>query len=416
MKRKFLFAIVAFTASLAAMADDDTRIEISEIVATSNTSEIPVYGANIIQPTVTVIQGLPARFGIDSGNGWWHKKVDNEWRDVRSGSFTSGTWRFVCQVRIDGEGGKTHKFAKTVTTTVDGTIWGVDDNPSIFDTFCWTWVSSPEFVIPEPVDLYFHYWKDFDIDVNYVDRPIKSYTVAENAEGGTKPYTFSKTSGPEWIVVAADGTVSGTPTTIGANEKLVIRVTDATGSWKQIEIPVSNTYANPANRTDIAEVEATSDIATIPIYGADIRKPKVTVTKGQPARFGIDDGNGWWARLDGNEWHDVRKGTFTPGTWHFVCQVRIDGEGGKTHKFAKTVTTTVDGTIWGVDNNPSIFDTFCWTWVSSPDYVISEDAGIISTSSSPQLSSPRTIYNLSGQRVGNDYKGIVIDKGRKIVR
>lgn len=153
MKRKFLFAIVAFTASLAAMADDDTRIEISEIVATSNTSEIPVYGANIIQPTVTVIQGLPARFGIDSGNGWWHKKVDNEWRDVRSGSFTSGTWRFVCQVRIDGEGGKTHKFAKTVTTTVDGTIWGVDNNPSIFDTFCWTWVTSPDYVISEDAGI-----------------------------------------------------------------------------------------------------------------------------------------------------------------------------------------------------------------------------------------------------------------------
>lgn len=412
MNIKHFLAAVALMATLTAQADDDTRIGISEIEATSNTSEIPVYGAQIVQPTVTVTKGQPAYFNIDQGNGWWHKKMGDKWVDVRSGTFTSGTWVFQCQVRIDGDAGYTHKFVPPVSTTVDGISWGVDTNPSVYSKYCWTWVQSPEYVIPEPVELYFHYWKDFDIGINYVGRPITSYSVAENAEGGTKPYTFSKASGPEWIEVSAEGIVSGTPTAVGDNDQLVVRVTDAAGASKEITIPVAKTYKNPDERTDVTEIVATSNISEIPVLGAKIVQPTVTVTQGQPAHFSINNANGWWYKWGGNDWVDVRSGTFTAGTWVFQCQVRIDGDAGYTHKFGSPVSTTVDGVSWGIDQNPSVFDTFSYTWVQSPEFVIAEDAGIHAADNQPAANSSRS-YNLNGQCVNSGYKGIVIRQGRK---
>ena len=47
--------------------------------------------------------------------------------------------------------------------------------------------------------------------------------------------TFSKLSGPAWLNVAANGTLSGTPcgSDYGAN-KFTVRVTDATGKTGQM--------------------------------------------------------------------------------------------------------------------------------------------------------------------------------------
>ena len=149
MKYRLFLSVAVLLSALTAQASDDTRISVSEIEATSNISEIVAYGAQIVQPTVTVTKGQPAYFDIDSGNGWWHKKVGDDCVDVRSGTFTSGVWVFMCQVRIDGKNGTTHRLAAPVSTTVDGVSWGVDDYPSVADTYSYSWVESQEFVIEE---------------------------------------------------------------------------------------------------------------------------------------------------------------------------------------------------------------------------------------------------------------------------
>lgn len=50
------------------------------------------------------------------------------------------------------------------------------------------------------------------------------------------------------------------------------------------------------NRTRISLVEGTStNLTTIPVAGTSFRtKPTITVTKGAPAYFCIDNANGWW--------------------------------------------------------------------------------------------------------------------------
>lgn len=397
-----------------AFADDDTRTAVSVIEATSNIDQIIGYGASIDQPTMTVTVGAPAYFNIDSGNGWWHKKVGNKWVTVRGGSFTSGTWKFECQIRIDDEAGKTHRLQAPMTVKVNGVDWAGDDNPTVDSNYSYGWTSSPEYIIPEPEELSFVNWLEFNIGDNWVANEIASFSVADNAEGGTKPYVFSKTSGPDWISVAEDGTISGTPTTVGNNDDLVVRVTDAAGAFREISITVAPTAANPAERTNVSVVEATSDIEKLLVCGQPIKKPTMTVTVGAPVYFDIDSGNGWWSKKGPNEWSEVRSGKFTPGTWRFECQIRIDGEAGKTHKLQTPITVKVNGVDWKLSNTPFIDKTFSFEWVESPEYEITEDTGIhVHVDAGSEVNRS---YAPNGQRIGKGYKGIVIRKGEKVKR
>ena len=84
----------------------------------------------------------------------------------------------------------------------------------------------------------------FDIGPNKVGTPIQSFSVALGVSGGIAPYTFNKVSGPDWLAVANDGLVSGTPTTEGDNAPLVVRVTDNAGQNKEISIAVGKTESN----------------------------------------------------------------------------------------------------------------------------------------------------------------------------
>lgn len=81
----------------------------------------------------------------------------------------------------------------------------------------------------------------FDVGINYVNEPIEPYSVAEAASGGVLPYTFSKVSGPDWLIVSAGGTIRGTPRAEGANPDLILRVTDSDGAYKEMTLHVDDT-------------------------------------------------------------------------------------------------------------------------------------------------------------------------------
>ena len=135
-----------------------------------------------------------------------------------------------------------------------------------------------------------------------------------------KPYKFSKTFGPDWITVSEIGEISGTPTTIGSNLDLVVRVTDKEDDFKEITISVADTVCNPEDRIEVNNIVATSTI-TAPIYDAPIANPTFTVIEGSPAHLGS---GGHWLKKNGDNWATVYSGKFTEGTWYFACQIRID--------------------------------------------------------------------------------------------
>ena len=356
------------------------RTKVSEVAGTSDIATIPVYGGAYKKPTVTVTTGEPAYFNINSGNGDWFKKNSaGGWNYYTEATFTEGTYMFHCQVRIAGAAGLTHMLDSAgVTVTVDGVAW-TTGTPEVFDDYSLVWVDSPEYTVTAPAGTPLAFMKSsaWDIENPKNGVAIASFSVASGATGGTAPYTFSKVSGPAWLEVAPDGTVSGTPTAAGANEDLVIRVTDSAGTpaTADITLTVENTALNPADRTKVSEVAGTSDTATIPVYGGAYKKPTVTVTTGEPARFNINGSNGdWFKKNSAGVWERYNEATFTEGTYMFHCQVRIDGAAGLTHMLDSAgITVTVDGVAW-TTGTPDVFDDYSLVWADSPEYTVTAPA------------------------------------------
>ena len=365
-----------FSVAPATVAVTIDRTKVSEVAGTSDTSTIPVYGGAYKKPTVSVTTGAPAYFNIDSGNGNWMKKNSaGGWDYYTEATFTEGTYKFDCQVRIDGAAGLTHVLDSAgVTVTVDGVAW-TTGTPDVYDDFSLVGVTSPEYTVTAPAGTPLTFAKNdaWNIGNTQSGVAITSFSVAIGASGGTAPYTFSKVSGPAWLEVAPDGTVSGTPTAAGANENLVIRVTDSAGTpaTADITLTVGNTAVNPADRTKVSEVAGTSDLSTILVYGGAYKKPSVTVTTGAPAYFNINSSNGHWLKKNSaGIWERYTEATFTEGTYKFQCQVRIDDAAGLTHVLDSAgVTVTVDGVAWTTDT-PSVADTFSYLYAGSPEYTV----------------------------------------------
>ena len=365
------FSVVPATITVA-----DSRTKVSEVAGTSDIATIPVYGGAYKKPTVNVTTGAPAFFTINSGNGDWLKKNSaGSWELYTGATFTEGTYKFQCQVRIDDAAGLTHVFDSAgVTVTVDGVAWTAG-TPDVENHYSLVWVHSPEYTVTAPAGTPLVFAKNdtWNIGNTQSGMAIASFSVASGATGGTAPYTFSKVSGPAWLEVAPDGTVSGTPTAVGANENLVIRVTDSAGTpaSADITLTVGNTAVNPADRTKVSEVAGTSDIATIPVYGGAYKKPTVNVTTGAPAFFTINSGNGDWLKKNSaGSWELYTGATFTEGTYKFQCQVRIDDAAGLTHVFDSAgVTVTVDGVAWTA-GTPDVENHYSLVWVHSPEYTV----------------------------------------------
>ena len=367
------FSVVPATITVA-----DSRTKVNKVEGNSDISTILVYGGAYKKPSVNVTTGAPAFFTINSGNGDWLKKNSaGVWERYTGATFTEGTYKFQCQVRIDDAAGLTHVFDSAgVTVTVDGVAWTAG-TPDVENHYSLVWVQSPEYTVTAPAGTPLAFAKndEWNIGNTQSGMAIASFSVASGASGGTAPYTFSKVSGPAWLQVTPDGTVSGTPTAAGANENLVIRVTDSAGTpaTADITLTVGNTTVNPADRTKVNKVEGNSDIATIPVYGGAYKKPTVNVTTGAPAFFTINSGNGDWLKKNSaGVWERYTGATFTEGTYKFQCQVRIDDAAGLTHVFDSAgVTVTVDGVAWTA-GTPDVENHYSLVWVQSPEYTVTK--------------------------------------------
>ena len=119
--------------SLTAFAEG-TREEVDTIKATAIIN-VPSYGAPTNYPAFTVTEGSPAYIAAMMTH--WEKKntVTGKWDNVSSGNtFTEGTWRLSVQVRIDGEGGKTHKLSEKPRFFVNEVEWQIESK-SRFDDY-----------------------------------------------------------------------------------------------------------------------------------------------------------------------------------------------------------------------------------------------------------------------------------------
>ena len=117
--------------SITAFAEG-TREEVDTIKATAIIN-VPSYGEPTNYPAFTVTEGSPAHIATMMTH--WEKKntVTGKWDNVYSGdTFTEGTWRLSVQVRIDDEGGKTHKLSAKPRFFVNEVEWQIKSGP-LFD-------------------------------------------------------------------------------------------------------------------------------------------------------------------------------------------------------------------------------------------------------------------------------------------
>lgn len=364
--------VLANPVDTARAEETDPRIVVSTITATSNIDDIIGFGKSVKSPSFNIKEAVPAQFQTQYN---WEKKTATSWEDYSGTAFTEGTYRYVTQIRIDRDsgGGTTHVFDKNgITVTVNGKKW---DNsiPEIYDTYSFAWVESEEYTVVAPAGTPLDFVKDnkWNIDSTYINQAITAFSVADGAAGGTKPYTFSKVSGPEWIDVAADGTVSGTPTALGANAVLVIKVTDsgATPETKEITLRVGNTYVLPADREVISVIRANSDIGKNIGYGKPVFTPSFTFTEGAQARF--SNTMGGWFKKEGTEWKRYEEATFTEGTYMYSNQLRVDDEYGMTHVLDKDgVSVYIDDKLCVDNQKPKIYDTYSLVYVDTIDYEV----------------------------------------------
>ena len=362
--------VLANPVDTARAEETDTRIVVSTITATSNIDDIIGFGKSVKSPSFNIEEAVPAQFQTQYN---WEKKTATSWEDYSGTAFTEGTYRYVTQIRIEGTGATTHVLDKNgITVTVNGKKW---DNsiPDIYDTYSFAWVESEEYPVTAPAGTPLDFVKDnkWDIDSTYINQAITAFSVADGAVGGTKPYTFSKVSGPEWIDVAADGTVSGTPTALGANADLVISVTDsgATPETKEITLRVGKTYVLPADREVISVIRATSNIGEKIGYGKPVFTPSFTFTEGTQANFPYSMGH--WYKKEGTAWKRYEEATFTEGTYMYGNQLRVDDEYGMSHVLNKDgVSVYIDGELRADNIKPEIYDTYSLTYVDTAEYEV----------------------------------------------
>ncbi len=126
-----LLCLVMVLGLMPMTAFADTREEVDTIKATAIIN-VPSYGEPTNYPAFTVTEGSPAYITMPH----WEKKntETGKWDTVFSGNtFTEGTWRFSVQVRIDGEGGKTHKLSKNPQFFVNEVEWQIVSKPLFYE-------------------------------------------------------------------------------------------------------------------------------------------------------------------------------------------------------------------------------------------------------------------------------------------
>ena len=272
----------------------------------------PVFFSNPITANATedsVFSGQLAATDPDIGETLVFSKVSGPaWLDVTSTGALAGTpvntdaGLNVFTVRV------TDSDNATVTATLNVTVANVNDAP-VFTANPITGTSATE-------------------DAAYTGS--LAGTASDVDAGDTLSY--SKSSGPAWLVVAADGTLSGTPANddVGTND-FVVRATDVSGLFAESTLNISVTNSNDA-----------------PVFVADPFTATVTENSaitGSIAATDIDaDDTLTFSKLSGPAWLVVAADGSLSGTPdindvgvnNFV--VRVTDAGGLTDDAAMTVT------------------------------------------------------------------------------
>ena len=239
-----------FSVAPATITVADSRTKVNKVEGTSDISTILVYGGAYNKPTVAVTTGAPAFFTINSGNGDGLKKNSaGSWELYTGATFTEGTYKFQCQVRIDGAAGLTHVFDSAgVTVTVDGVAWTAG-TPDVENHYSLVWVQSPEYTVTKPSAT------TYTVTVTAGANMTTAGSATQNVNIGDAM--------AEIIYTAADGYYFPTDYTVAAVNGITVTRIDFT------KIKVSGTPTAAANITLTAPTAKTKEATPTAVFTAN---------------------------------------------------------------------------------------------------------------------------------------------------
>ena len=146
------------------LGEEDSRIVISEIEATSNYPAICyMYGA-YYSPRFTITKGSPATIHFTD---WEVKYGNKEWEKLASNrNFSGGLARISAQIRIDGEAAKEYVLSNDTKVKVNGEEWTVS-GVRVEDGCSYGHIQSPQ-IVPVPTE------------------EAPTFTVTFDSKGGSK--------------------------------------------------------------------------------------------------------------------------------------------------------------------------------------------------------------------------------------
>ena len=356
---KVFLILAIFFLSFGYIKALDERKIVTNIVATSNIDSVAKYGSTIEAPTFNITEGLEAEIQ----DGRWYHYESGKWM-VRENNyqFNSGRWQYRTKVAITEENKELYVLSNQTKVNINEEDWTY----SYSSSQGFANIYSKEYVFEPSSELNYFAHEKYRIYATYRDVAAYTISVADTVEGGVEPYVFEKVSGPNWLTVSEEGTVNGTPTVVGNNEDLVVRVTDANNDHKEITVPVEKTMLPPAEREVIMNVTATSNTDTIPVLGAEIKDPTFNIQNGKGEKF-ANYNNGWYKKR-GDRW-EIQEGNFTEGVWQYRTHVILEREPAETYRLSDDTVVMVDGEDWNAALS-GVGDEFYDLAVNSKEYVL----------------------------------------------
>ena len=239
-----------FSVAPATVAVTIDRTKVNKVEGTSDISTILVYGGAYKKPTVTVTTGAPAYFNIGYSNGNWLKKNSaGVWEIYTGATFTEGTYKFDCQVRIDKAAGLTHVLDSAgVTVTVDGTAWTAG-TPRVYDDYSYVWAESPEYTVTSPSATTYTVTVTADANMTTTGSATQNVNIGDAMA--------------EIIYTAADGYYFPTDYTVAAVNGITVTRIDFT------QIKVSGTPTAAANITLTAPAAKAKEATPTAVFTAN---------------------------------------------------------------------------------------------------------------------------------------------------
>ena len=179
----------------------DTRIEVSEFVATSD-FKAPTYGERVkTYYTFNFTKGKEA-YITDSMGDWYKWNEDSaSWVEFTESNFIEGKYRYSNQIRIDetlkSGYGTTHKLAQTATVTINGEEWTYSENPMINSAYSYARVTSPEYTIKEKIN---------SVKITGLEMPVAGGTPDTTASVESTGAKIGMSGKVSWMRKNADGT------------------------------------------------------------------------------------------------------------------------------------------------------------------------------------------------------------------